>query len=99
MMDIYPANSSDYIFVSFVPDRASTKTREKLKQFGMLPDGWHFGEGRGTPDEIYELTLEMYSFITQLGFTTTDAFPCINGGGFINSLQKKSLYRVLNWDG
>ena len=95
MTDIYPVNSSDFIFVSFVPDGASTKTREKLKQFRMLPDGWHYGEGTATPDEIYDLTLEMYSLIAQLGFTTTDAFPCIDGGVLLTVYRRNHYIECL----
>ena len=59
----------------------NSTTAAKIRSFGNLPDGWHYGSGSGSPPWVVRAALDhLYQFM-MLGFSETNAF--IGGDGQI----------------
>lgn len=54
-------------------------TAKKIRSFGALPIGWHYGQGRPLSVDVINKALAIDGYYRQLGFTTTDAFPGADG--------------------
>ncbi|HVB03469.1 MAG TPA: hypothetical protein VNE41_07090 [Chitinophagaceae bacterium] len=52
---------------------------KKIQSFGMLPEGWDFGKGKPSPDNIIQTAIQLYRIGSSLGFEG-DAFPGDDGG-------------------
>lgn len=61
-----------------VSDFVST-TAKKIRSFGSLPIGWHYGQGGPLSVDVINKALAIDGYYRQLGFTTTDAFPGADG--------------------
>ena len=55
------------------------KTVRKIESFAELRAGWHFGEGGPISRDRISVAKEFHNTLISLGFTTTDAFPGVNG--------------------
>lgn len=57
----------------------AVRVERKLRSFGGLVRGWHYGEGEPIAAETVRLARRLHLFSVALGFTNMDAFPCVNG--------------------
>lgn len=64
-------NSSNNVYIAHAPET----TRDKIRRFGSLQEGWHYGEGTNFPTVVLELALGLEAFARDQGFMKTDAFP------------------------
>jgi hypothetical protein len=60
-------------------DKDLSETGEKIRSFGRLERGWHFGEGSPPRETLIKKAIELDGLAQGLGFTDTDAFPGPNG--------------------
>lgn len=56
-----------------------TQTEQKIRDFRMLPEGWHFGEGVPPSNERINQALWLHDAAIALGYAETDAFPGVSG--------------------
>jgi hypothetical protein len=61
---------------------------DKIKSFGSLEEGWHFGEGTPASQEVINKTIEIYNLALHLA---CEVFPAIDGGINI-SFQKEDKF-------
>ena len=59
----------------------NSTTAAKIRSFGNLPDGWHYGSGSGSPAWVVRAALDLLYQFMMLGFSETNAF--IGGEGQI----------------
>jgi hypothetical protein len=57
------------------------RTANKIRSFGALPDGWHYGSGAASPPWIVRKALNYLFRFMMMGFDETDAF--VSDGGQI----------------
>lgn len=55
------------------------KTIQKVREFVLLPPGWHFGDGVPTPHERVEQAIRFLLFASQRGLDRANAFPGVTG--------------------
>lgn len=71
-----------------------THTAAKIKSFGSLPDGWHYGDGGSAPSVIVRKALNrLYQFL-MVGFFETDAFPGPNGQIMVTAYRGRHCIEV-----
>lgn len=68
-MKIHFTSASDFV----------SATAKKIRSFGSLPIGWHYGQGGPLSADVINKALAIYDYYRQLGITTTDAFPGADG--------------------
>lgn len=57
----------------------SDTTARKIRDFGDLPVGWHYGEGIPAPPLAIELALKVEQMLRDSGYSETDAVPGCGG--------------------
>lgn len=55
------------------------ETEDKIRGFVMLPDGWHYGEGRAPSKMVIYQALLLCTEARSIGFDESNAFPGIEG--------------------
>ena len=53
---------------------------DRIRAFATLPDGWHYGEGRGATDGAITAAIEIDALFMMGGVEEVEAFPGIDGG-------------------
>lgn len=54
-------------------------TADKIRRFGNLEAGWHYGEGLPIPSLVIDLALRVDTMLRDAGYPATDAFPGTDG--------------------
>lgn len=54
-------------------------TADKIRSFGNLPAGWHYGSGVPAPAIVVDLALKVEDMLRASGYPETDAFPGCDG--------------------
>lgn len=57
----------------------NTEIEAKIKGYGSLRPGWHYGEGVTPPDSNIQTALKLHDTFLDEGFTRTNAFPGVDG--------------------
>ena len=83
-MEFYLISGSNNFSVVTDKDFVSA-TAKKIKSFGLLPVGWHYGEGGPLSDVVINKAQEIDHLYRQLGLTVTDAFPGTDGALMITA--------------
>ena len=68
------------------------QTIQKVRGFGELPNGWHFGSGRAPSADTLATAKQVLSSIEQLGFDQTDAFPGVDGEVLLTVYNELDYY-------
>lgn len=76
-MQVIPINQ---VSQHFHAPASSHPTVLKMESFQNLPHGWHYGEGGPCAPSVLEQAIRLHQEIINLGFSTTDAFPGVDGG-------------------
>jgi hypothetical protein len=87
---IQPSNFQRILEIFDVED----STMRKLRAFAELPNGWHFGEGRGS-ERIALLNAKAVTRNAQLGGWQTDAFPGVSGEIMVSIETSNQYYEVV----
>ena len=58
----------------------SEETKERIKSFADVPDGWHYGEGVGATEAAIERALEVVVLFEDFDARVIEALPMVNGG-------------------
>lgn len=84
-------------------------TADKIRNFGSLPVGWHYGEGIPAPPIAIDLALRVEAMLRTTGYPETDAFPGGEGQilvtGYLNGcsvgieVRDEGRYREAEFDG
>lgn len=60
-------------------ERNSQTTADKIRGFGSLVAGWHYGEGGPCPPIAIYLAVRVDAMLREAGYSETDAFPATDG--------------------
>lgn len=71
------------------------RTTSKIRSFGSLPNGWHFGVGRAPTNEMVSKALAWHDELLRLGFVVTDAFPGTNGEIMVTGYEGLHYVEIL----
>jgi len=55
------------------------RTDEKIRSFGRMPVGWHYGKGVPARGDIIRVAREYLWHFLMMGYQETDAFPGVDG--------------------
>lgn len=61
------------------PAKNINQTEQKIRGFGKLAEGWHFGEGVRPSSDFINRALRLHSDALAMGYAETDAFPGVSG--------------------
>src|ERR1039458_7833127 len=73
---MYNISSARSEVVVGVPTPATVK---KIQGFSYLQEGWHYGNGTPPTDLIIGQAISVNNLFIQVGLTTTNAFPGVDG--------------------
>ena len=104
-LNLRPANDGCAIMMDLVYDwndsgahimlPASGETERKLRSFESLAPGWHYGVGGGIDHETVTLSSQLLKYLTQLGFSSTDAFPGVDGEVLLTVYRDASYIEIV----
>ena len=61
----------------------------------FLPDGWHYGEGRGAERTTVDAALRAYRAFQQRGITRIEVFPDVDGGILLSGYYEDETIEIL----
>lgn len=67
---------------------------DKVKGFGELPDGWHYGQGTAPSDDTIRLAIKLLRRAAFLGITRMNAFPGVEGEVEISFYHRESMLEL-----
>lgn len=73
---MFKIEGTESVYVYTVP---SSYTISKINSFSTINNGWHYGRGRPPSASTISMAASVNNFLVQVGLTTTDAFPGIDG--------------------
>ena len=72
------------------------RTRDRIRSFADLPQGWNFGDGYPATNDAIRVALEVVDLIEMLGkFSAVQAFPEVSGGVLVSSRYGETSLKVL----
>ena len=66
----------------------------QIRSFAKLPDGWHYGEGRGATSDAVETALAVHTLVFDLGAQEVEVFPGVDGGILISSYHESDTLEI-----
>ncbi len=69
-------------------------TEKKLNEFLSLPVGWHYGQGGPISHRLVDLAKQIVYRAFLLGFSSTDAFPGVDGGILITVYERDHTLEI-----
>jgi hypothetical protein len=77
-------------------EKAPPKSASRLiESFLDLPDGWHFGEGRGATEAAVAVAKKVDALFLNIKARAIEAFPCVDGGITVCGRYKNEDLEVL----
>ena len=67
----------------------------RIHSFGRLPEGWHYGEGRGATKVAIALALCIGELFAKRNAEEVEVFPDIDGGILVSAYRKNETIEVL----
>jgi len=94
MVDSQTINSTIWSTVVGGEITPRAKTVAKIRSFGGLQVGWHYGTGKAPPSWIVATALNYLYQLMMLGFSETDAFPGPDGQIMVTAYIRKHCIEV-----
>lgn len=70
------------------------QTVQKIRSFGFMPHGWHYGSGAPASTEVIRIALAYLHYLIGFGFTETDAFFGADGQIMVTAYYRKHRVEV-----
>ena len=67
----------------------------KIDSLRHLPDGWHYGEGRGATQHAIDVALAAYKVFCRKGIGRIEVFPDVDGGILLSGYHEDETVEVL----
>ena len=68
---------------------------QQILSFKFLPNGWHYGEGRGAEQTTVDAALRAYRAFQQRGITRIEVFPDVDGGILLSGYYEDETIEIL----
>ncbi len=90
-----PQNVLQKAMISYANIISGQRTADKIRAFGSLSEGWHYGRGNASSENIIEECLRIHSRMIGVGFHETDAFPGIDGEVLLTAYHEYHYIDIL----
>jgi len=74
--------------------QANDRIASQIISFSQLPDGWHYGEGRGGTDQAVKTALAIYGLLRIKNAEDIEVFPDISGGILVAGYHDKENLEI-----
>jgi len=74
--------------------QANDRIASQIISFSQLPDGWHYGEGRGGTDQAVKTALAIYGLLRINNAEDIEVFPDISGGILVAGYYDKENLEI-----
>ena len=79
--------------LAFVAESVASQ-KAQIRSFARLPNGWHYGEGRGATEKAIATALDVNSLLLEYNAHDIEAFPGVDGGILLSGYRDDDTLEV-----